>query len=693
MLTFFKISLNITEGVSVMKKQTKMKTGNMSIGKKLILLFLVMSILPVILIGYSLFQEAKESISTNMRDMSEQKIIQIGKLLDQKVIALDKEQDSIIFDGNINEVLSGSGYYTSDYERISAMGDVEKTLSTATVTNAAIDTIIYYSLDESVHNSKVLTFGETYSNLEFFEGETFEASEAFIGITSETIKSSWLVDETNKEQVLFMKPFVSLSTLDISGILVFAVDIESINSLYLDDSNESLLTLVNETGLVIGSRQTEQVGQMMQVDQYEMITEDKYSSEDTEQLFTYYKLSNGWTITESINKSSLFSQVNSIGNRLILFIVVIAAVSIVIALYVSRGISKPIVEINKMMHEAKEGNFTIKTDYKGKNEIGQLMESFNAMIDNVSELIKGAHDIVLTVSESSTKLRYKSDEASLSVNEISDTVEAISLGATAQADDTENCVQLTDIMSTEFNQLNELSMMMKEEASSALVLNDNGRNIVSELQEKTYKSIELTSHVADAITALEAKTQSIDEIVGSISTIADQTNLLALNASIEAARAGEYGRGFAVVAEEIRKLAEESSRSANEINMIIEGIQIETRETATVMKELNDQSSEQGQVVKDVEIVFTDISQGIVNISKNFDRIIGSLDRITLNKDQIMEAITSISSVSEQTATSTKDVHESMTVQRELIEDFSSSTTELVEHADALIIEVKKFVV
>lgn len=676
-----------------MKKGKKMKTGNINIGKKLILWFLVMSILPVIVIGYGLYLESKESISKNMRDMSEQKIVQTGKLLEQKIIALEKEQDSIIFDGYINDVLSGRGYYTSDYEKTSAMGDVEKTLSTTTITSSAIDTIIYYSLDASVHNSKILTFGVTYNGLDYFEKDDFEKSKIYEDIMSEKIKSAWLVDEANKEKVLLMKPFVGLSSLDIEGILIFVIDMQAFNELFLDETRESQLFLINEAGMIISGYEIDLVGQEMSDHQYGEILEDKYSTEDKKQLVTYYQLSNQWIITEIIDKGNLFSQINSIGNQLILFIVILGVVSIVIALYVSKGISKPIVEVNNMMHEAKEGNFTIKTNYIGNNEIGQLMASFNEMIHNVSELIKGTHDIVLLVSESSTKLKDQSSEASISVNMISKTVAAISSGASTQAEDAENCVELTDIMSDEFNQLNQLSTMMKKEAQSALDLNADGRNIVMELQNKTSKSIKLAGHVTEAVKTLEGKTQSIDEIINAISSIAEQTNLLALNASIEAARAGESGRGFAVVADEIRKLAEESSDSADEINQIIESIQQNTKETAKVMQQLNDQSLEQGQVVKDVEDVFTEISQGILSISDNFDQIIESLSRITINKDQIIEAITSISSVSEQTAVSTKDVHQSMTTQRTLIESFSNATTELVEHADALIMEINKFII
>ena len=176
---------------------------------------------------------------------------------------------------------------------------------------------------------------------------------------------------------------------------------------------------------------------------------------------------------------------------------------------------------------------------------------------------------------------------------------------------------------------------------------------------------------------MKTESETINGFVQTISDISEQTNLLSLNASIEAARAGEAGRGFAVVAEEIRKLADDSSRAAGEISRNVQNISAQTATSVASAKEAEDMVALQTKAVSEVIQVFEDMSKQITGLFENLKEIANSTEAANKDRDDTLDAVENISAIIEETASGSALV-------REMANQLLNSVDKLSETANAL---------
>lgn len=206
------------------------------------------------------------------------------------------------------------------------------------------------------------------------------------------------------------------------------------------------------------------------------------------------------------------------------------------------------------------------------------------------------------------------------------------------------------------------------------------------------KLINQVVHVAvDKVGSLEQKTNSINELVTVIQSIADQTNLLSLNATIEAARAGEAGKGFAVVANEVRKLAEGVSQSVANITNIVESVKVETREMATELikgfEEVNKGTKQLEQTGKS----FIEIKENIEEMNNRVSHISTAFGQFYTSSQHINDAVSNIAAITEETAAGSEEISASALEQSQSIDSISISTKELKTMVDHMNELIKKF--
>lgn len=296
----------------------------------------------------------------------------------------------------------------------------------------------------------------------------------------------------------------------------------------------------------------------------------------------------------------------------------------------------PIKEASEALARMAEKDFTRKIigDYKGDHQL--IKNNVNKVIESLSAALKQVSETASSVASSSS--------------EISASAEEMSAGAQEQTQQTTEIAASIEQMT---KTIQESARNMAMAADATKIASDKSKDGVVKV-EATVKGIERIVLSADAtskiITSLAHKTDQIGKITSAIEEIADQTNLLALNAAIEAARAGEQGRGFAVVADEVRKLAERTSKATKEIAETIKVIQTEANNADFAMNEAK-KSVETGRTLaEEVAEALKEIFNNSAKINDIVNQVAVASDQEAASAEEISRNIEKISSVAQETA-------------------------------------------
>ncbi|MDK9719111.1 MAG: methyl-accepting chemotaxis protein [Trichlorobacter sp.] len=259
----------------------------------------------------------------------------------------------------------------------------------------------------------------------------------------------------------------------------------------------------------------------------------------------------------------------SIGGALL----IILGLMFLLAWLVARSVTGPIKEVVETIKDIAqgEGDLTKRLPIHGKNEVGELSEWFNTFVEKLHGIITQLSSTALQLASSATELQSTSREMQESVNQLSS--------------QSTNLATAGEEMSATSGDIANNCHMAADGAQQAANTTQHGFEVVTSTINGIRSRGEATKRNAAMVESLGQRSDQIGAIVGTIEDIADQTNLLALNAAIEAARAGEQGRGFAVVADEVRALAERTTRATKEISGMIKAIQQETGRAISSMEE------------------------------------------------------------------------------------------------------------
>ena len=302
----------------------------------------------------------------------------------------------------------------------------------------------------------------------------------------------------------------------------------------------------------------------------------------------------------------------------------------------------PINESSKVLEKMALGDLTTRMtgDYKGdyaliKENINGLADSFSSALSEVTEAVQATASASSQISSSSEEMAAGAQEQSSQTTEVAGAMEEMT----------------KTIMETTKNS----SSAAEAARNSGLVAKEGGR-VVDETIEGMNRVSEVVKKSADTVQALGKSSDEIGEIIQVIDDIADQTNLLALNAAIEAARAGEQGRGFAVVADEVRKLAERTTKATKEIATMIKQIQRDTEEAVISMKE-GTKEVEKGKELADLagkslkEIISG--SDEVVNI---VTQVAAASEEQSATAEEISKNIEAISNVTQESASGVQQI-------------------------------------
>lgn len=360
--------------------------------------------------------------------------------------------------------------------------------------------------------------------------------------------------------------------------------------------------------------------------------------------------------------------------RLTIGIVILASlIAIIIGIRFGSGINKVIQSVNEVLKKVSEGNLTVSTKIKRKDQFFTLSGGINKMIHEMREMIYQISSVGVSLFETAGTLEDHTKNLLETTRNIDSAMIEIRDNARFQCEDTTSCLKQMSYLSTQIEVVSQTAVNIEKISKKSKAVVDEGIVIVHDLSEKAKDTVEITSVVIEDIKLLEEKSLSVHMIVDAIREISEQTNLLSLNASIEAARAGEAGRGFAVVAQEIRKLAEQSQVATDKVSDIIKEIAIQTKETVLRANEAKIIISTEEEILHKTVTVFHEINEQVGCLSANMLPITEGIRKIEGAKTDTLRAVENITALSKQTVIHTDELSKSTANQLSTVELLSQS--------------------
>ena len=340
------------------------------------------------------------------------------------------------------------------------------------------------------------------------------------------------------------------------------------------------------------------------------------------------------------NLSALTRQVSISGS-----IAVVIGILIILLIFLLR---RSIVgELEAIIHEASglaKCDLSREFDSSGNDEIAEVRRALN-------QLVKELSSVIARISSTSTEVAAAADQLRTTSVQISDgSEEVVMQSATVATAGEEMAATSGDIAQN--------CQMAAEGAQRASQSARNGAEVVDKTVAIMNQIAGQVQESARTVESLGARSDQIGAIIGTIEDIADQTNLLALNAAIEAARAGEQGRGFAVVADEVRALAERTTRATKEIGEMIKAIQNETKGAVAVMEQGVHQvetgtmeAARSGEAIRDILEQINDVAMQVNQIATAAEQQTATTSEISSNMHKINEVVHQTSQGASESAT------------------------------------------
>lgn len=521
------------------------------------------------------------------------------------------------------------------------------------------------------------TEGLTRVNMAFGDVFTNEAGE-------EVISASAILRDSDKTRVIaidvpiahiqvIVNSFISMD--DAQAVLI---DRSTMN--ILSQSEDSLSGSLSDDSGFLGT-----IGNKIEEQDYDSISLDNNIVEFREISGT------NWVLVSYVPEASIFAELVSLRTTMAIVAVVILIILLVLMERMVNYMIKPIKSLTDSIVMMASGDFTVDIKTNGNDEItvmGQSMKDFAASMRKMINDIVNASETLQGQAESSSTVSGGLYEASLTqsktIDNLNETVDQLSASVQEIA---ENATSLAMVVSD----TKDSSMEAEQKMNETVTVAESGKSDMEKVGEAMNVIQSSINSLQESINEVGTASSEINNIVSMIGEIADETNLLALNASIEAARAGDAGRGFAVVASEIGGLADDSNKSVQKIQGLIDQVTSLVAETVEKAKQSVDEISSSSELVNQAVNTFDTIYDNIINANQVVNNMASSMS-------QVESVATNVAAITEEQAASAEVISgnagniatESQNITNDS-EKVADTAKELADTSESLMTQIKSF--
>ena len=678
------------------EKQTNRKRNSFNVNIKLQLLVgFIIPVLFVILVGVVSYNKAEEGMISNYEVSAQNTIntqveyLDFGFNLirsDMVQLKLDKELQSLVAGTYTNDISKYSSTWSKTSSTLTAKATLNQFINNiyivpkqnadviSTVSGGVTKAKGFYENWAKTEEGKSIINGETTgwisSHDEMDSVTGYNSEEYFISYMSNfPNNAAVIVADINKQTILD-----SLKSIDCSeGAIIGFITPEGKELVVKEDTNSTEIVFSEqEFYQKLGS--SEENGGIQYV---------KYNGEDY--LFIHrISEETGTTLVYMVPEEKVTASAAEIKNLTLILVIIASIVAILTGVGISVNITRNMDSIIKRLKKVAEGDLTVQMKTKGNSEFSMLNRHIANVIDNTRKLIQEVETIANVVNVSAEEMEAVSGQMEVSSSGIIEALEEIDVGVGQQADDAQECLLQMDSLSKVIEVVTEDIERTARNSEGTKEAVTRSIDTMEILASQTKDTIEVTSQVKEDVKDLEKNSVEIKKFVAIIADIAEQTNLLSLNASIEAARAGEAGRGFSVVAEEIRKLADGSHQAADEINKLVATIEKQTKETVGIAMKAEKTVEEQALTVANIKEAFQQIYKATEEVIVNITDVENKVKGMDKERAGTLEAISSISAVSQETAASSSNLFSIAQGQKDIVGSLTQASEELKVNTEDL---------
>jgi len=385
-----------------------------------------------------------------------------------------------------------------------------------------------------------------------------------------------------------------------------------------------------------------------------------------------------------IRNSDLKKQLKSSSNHELLIGIITEVAGIAVIIVLLLRMLAPLKRLTKLAERAAQGDLTAAVNVKASGEIGRLAESFNGMILSLNGLTKHAQSLSIDVNKHADHVHTNAEESLAQTEAVAAAVREVASGSSQQLQSSQESQRAMTEMAIGIQRIAESASYVSEVAVETSEHAGNGGELIKETVQQMRIIEEDMNRTTESMRELQKESGRIQEAMALIGDVASQTHLLALNASIEAARAGEHGKGFAVVATEIRKLAERSSESSQQVSEMLGAIVHRTNATAESVERSLQETKAGSEVAARAGEAFRSIAEGIRTLVGQIQEVSASAEQMSAGSEQIAASLDELERIAEQAAGHAGSAAEAADRQLALMSEVTTVSESVKDSAEQL---------